>query len=211
MSLLMNQNLVKYTGVSTANMNILCMVVHAMAAEGVYTGKVYADGTSLLGTFNLTYDAANPAKQVQIDLSSFDSFTQVNLREKPFDMPPQFVTGQTGLVVFFVSGGQRNLSATLTDSKGQTTFDTRSLDNGDTAIFRLFMPGNYSIEDTAGQILNITVSAPVDGKYPSLTSQDPVLVDLDATGFIPNVANVNPLQIIAVSIKVPATLNLAQS
>lgn len=210
MTLVMNQNLLKYRQVSTANLNNLCTIMHKMTAEGSYTGQVFSEAGTLLGTFSLVYDKKNAAAQAQIDLSAFDTLTQVNLNKVVFQTPPAFVTGQDGIVIFFISGAHSGLYATLSDSNKQQVFDSRKLDKGDAAVFRLIQQGNYTVTDTAGQALNITVNAPVNGKYPPIADQQPVMINLDATGFSPAVAAIDPLQVIVVGISIPTTLNLTQ-
>ena len=210
MSLLMNQNLLKHREVSTASLNNLCTIIHKMAAEGTYTGQVYAGQDNLLGSFSLVYDKNNQATQTQIDLSAFDSLTQVNLDKKPFITPPQFITGQDGIVIFFISGPHANLYGTLTDSNKQMVFDSRALDKGDAAVFRLIVTGAYELANSTGQVLAITVNGAVNGKYPAIQDQKPVIVKLDATGFTPAAAAVDPLQVIIISIEVPAALDLTK-
>lgn len=205
----MNQNLLKYREVSTSNLNNLCTIMHKMAAEGSYTGQVFSDGGTLLGTFSLVYDKKNAATQAQVDLSTFDTLTQVNLNKPAFQSPPAFVTGQDGIVIFFISGAHSGLYATLAGSDNKQVFDSRKLDKGDAAVFRLISQGNYTVTDTAGQVLNVTVNAPpVNGKYPALADQQPVMITLDATGFTPGAAAIDPLQVIVVAIGVPTSLDL---
>jgi len=211
MSLLMNQNLLKHREVSTASLNNLCTIVHKMAVEGTYTGQVYTGQANLLGSFSLVYDKNNQATQAQIDLSAFDDLTQVNLDKKPFATPPEFITGQDGIVIFFITGTHADLYATLTDSNNQVAFDSRALDKGDAAVFRLIATGTYELADSAGQTLDITVNEPVDGKYADINDQQPVIITLDGTGFTPAVAAIDPLQVIIISIEVPATLDLTKS
>ncbi|HEY4327790.1 MAG TPA: hypothetical protein VGN20_27660 [Mucilaginibacter sp.] len=206
MSLLINQNLLKHREVGTANLNNLCTIMHKLPAEGVYYGQVYA-GRNPLGSFVLTYDKANPEAQAHIDLSAFDTFIQINLNKKPVDANAPYAVGQDGIVVFFISGAQKNLHATVTHN-GKKVYDTRKLQKGDAAVFRLVNQGNYALTDEEGHRMTVTVKAAENNKYPDLRRQEAVNVTLTADGFSPSKEAINPLQILVVGLEVNASLNL---
>jgi hypothetical protein len=180
--------------------------MHKLPSEGVYHGHVYA-GHDLLGTFVLTYDKTSTEAQAHIDLSAFDTFIQLNLNKKPLDSNTPFAVGKDGIVVFFISGAQKNLHATLSYN-GKKVYETRKLDKNDVAVFRLVTQGHYVLSDEEGHRMTVSVNAADNGKYPDLRRQAAVNVTLKADGFSPSKAAINPLQILVVALEVNASLNL---
>jgi hypothetical protein len=209
MTTLINRHFFKHATTKTVGFNNLCNIIHKIETEGVYQGQVYL-GQTLLGSFSLKSDSSISSTQVQIDVSSFDSVSHVNLTGK-VQTNPSYAIGKSGFLVIFASGPQDGFYVTLSTSDGKTTtivFDTRKLDNGDIVIFRPVIPGMYVVSDDGGthKIDDSVVKGPA-GTNPATLK--PVPVTFKPAGIEPNSVDVAPLQALVISFTAAASLSFS--
>lgn len=213
MNATINRDIFKHLNTNSQGFNNLCTIIHLIAAEGQYTGQVYLQG-NLLGAFSLVSDASVTDTQVQIDVSTFDHVSQVNLKNQ-VDPNPSYSVGKGGYMLLYASGPQDGFYVTLSTNAGNTAtvvFDTRDLNNGDLAIFRPVTPGSYTLTNDKGtQQASITVQSYPDHQYPNPATLNPIAANLTAAGFVPNSITLSPLQALVVTIATLASLDFSGS
>jgi hypothetical protein len=205
-----NRHFFRHVRTRTEGFNNLCTLIHKVEEEGRYTGEVYLQKI-FLGSFTLTVGQTT-ATQLQIDLSSFDPISEINLK-KEMSANPCFEVMKDGHVVFYLSGPQEGCYVTLSASDGKRTrvvFDSKNLDKGDMVVFRPTVPGNYRIKnELGGQVLEVAVKKYGAHKYPDPNKLKPSSVGLAARGFEPDAIQTSPMQAVLISIGVPALLDFS--
>jgi hypothetical protein len=209
MNTVINQHLFRHRETSSAALNRLCTVIHKLAEEGVFEGRV-VQGKRLLGIFRLAYDRQQEPQQVNIDLSAFDALFRANAPKLPDT--DKFTVGGAGYIVFHASGHHDDLYVTLTrvqEKKAAPVFDSRKLGKGDIVAFRPWHPGTYAIKNELGsQTASLTVMNAENVKYRDPTKLEPVRVTLSDKGFDREPIEQGPLQALVVSIETRAALTL---
>lgn len=210
MTALFNPNLFKHREAASAGFNNLCTIIHRIREPGEYFGNVVCRD-QLLGTFKLTCEKEATATQVDIDVSKFDAVLRAAAHAGS-PCPERLSLSPDGHVVFFASGHHNGVYVTLAKA-GQreqaVVFDSRKLDAGDLAVFRLFYPGAYRVADRAGAAtLHLRVREEEDGRYPQLAKLPPVTVTLSERGFDPPKLEKWPAQALVIRFEKPGALEL---
>jgi hypothetical protein len=206
MNALFNPHLFRHREATTAGFNNLCTVIHRIREPGEYLGSiVYRD--QLLGSFKLRCEKEAAATQVDVDVSKFDPLLRT-AAGRDLSVPHQFSVSPDGYAVFFASSHHNGVHVTLTSGQ-KTVFDSRKLDAGDLAVFRLVYPGTYRLADRTGDAtLHLRVREAEDGHYPQLTKLAPVTVTLSDRGFDPAKLEKWPVQALVIRLEKSAVLEL---
>lgn len=209
MNTFFNPHLFRHREANSVAFNNLCTIIHMLTEEGVYSGEVVQNGRPM-GTFLLTCDRKNAAPQVNIDLSKFDAFSLPKARAS--QEASNFTVGQSGYVVFHVSGHHTGLYVQLTKlqkAQGKPSFDSRRLGKGDLVAFRVWQPGSYIVRnEIGGKKADLTVMGVEDQQHPDLTRTEPVSVTLSGKGFNPSRIKSWPAQAVVITLETPAALTL---
>lgn len=210
MKSVLNPYLFRHRESSTAGFNNLCTLMHPLRQPGHYQGVVVSDGR-MLGTFEIRCEAGAAATQVDVDVSNLDPL--VSRKERYCGTESAVLTvAPNGYVVLYSTGHHAKLQVTLSrhGEKGrEADFDSRRLQPGDLAAFRVWHPGRYRIVDTQGRSeLSLEVRDAKGERYPALHKLEAQMLVLSPKGFESQQAEIWPTQPVVIKVEAPCALEL---
>ena len=161
----MDRNLYAQIGLDSGSLTMLGVVVHQFNKAGNFAGQILQDDV-LISSFLLTVTESSPVMSLDIDLAAlsgtlpaittsthrFCNCGQADARSDP--LASQLTLHPKGYAVFQVSGGVGGLAATVSPADAGegvgSTFDTRTLGEGDYFSALLLRPGRYAVRNTLG-------------------------------------------------------------
>ena len=205
-----NSHVIKARNIASYPLGVLGSIAHPIKEDGEYLGTISLK-KQVIARFRLKVDADIKETQVDIDLAELHK----QKLQKGSEQMQEYKLNSNGYLMFFVSSGSGGYHVVLNKIAGKrskSTFDSKSLSNGDLFILTLVRPGEYElIEKSSKNISKITVDYPKIEKTP-FSPNKPINIDVTEEGFNmkSKIIKIDPGQGIVLQIKSAKSAILAK-